>query len=281
MKNFARKWLLPPGINQLLADAPPPVKRLWAGQSSRHKSIKLDPCGKKVATLGKLQVAPYGEVVWVETDKIRLWGRALTPQQNQHVRYFQDGFESYKRFFDLHQPRDQFEALMLDPKKVGPFLPVRFPRLRKPWSFEITHVGTDFLNASHGTQEHGPLSKRKLRREKSRLDSILDSVGAHGFVGRSFDFIRFSELLVDDADPHRIDYKVLLVGGVHRACLLAHFGWPAIPMMPQPVWPLRSVRLSELARWPGVLDGTFSEEAARAYFLAHFRDPNEELLPGW
>lgn len=116
MKTFARKWLLPPGIYQLLADAPPSLKRVW---SSKSESIELNPSGKKPATLDELRGAHYGEIVWVETEKIRLWGRALTPQQNQHVRYFENGVYSYRRFFELHQPQNQFEAIMLDATKVG------------------------------------------------------------------------------------------------------------------------------------------------------------------
>lgn len=280
MKTFARKWLLPPGIYQLLADAPPSLKRVW---SSKSESIELNPSGKKPATLDELRGAHYGEIVWVETEKIRLWGRALTPQQNQHVRYFENGVYSYRRFFELHQPQNQFEAIMLDATKVGGgFFPVRFPKDRKPWSFEHEFLGEGPLDASNGTQAHGPVSEKKLLWEKKRLDTIRDSVEKSCF--RRFDgkdFIRFGELLLDDSQPGPPDYRVCLVGGAHRASLLAYLGWPTVPMMPEPTWPFREVCLSDLPRWPGVLDGTFSEEAARAYFLAHFRDPTEELLPGW
>ena len=258
------------------------MKRLWGGETSRPEPIQLNPSGKKAATLDELRIVPYGEIVWVDIAKIRMWGRALTFEQNQHVRYFKEGLESFRGFFELHQPKNQFEAIMLDPTKVGRFSPVSFPKVRKPWSFEDDFFGEGHLGASHGTQAAGPISKKKLLWERKRLDTIRDSVERSGFRNlHDYDFIRLGELLIDDSEPGPPDYRICLVGGLHRTSLLAHLGWPMIPMMPQRTWPFREVFLSEVSRWPGVLDGTFSEEAARAYFLAHFRDPTEELLPGW
>ena len=281
MKTFARKWLLPPGINQLLTDAPPSVKRLWGGQTSRHEPILLNPSGKKAATLDELRIAPSGEIVWVETDKIRLWGRALTWQQNHLIRYYRDGVDSFRRFFELHQPRNQFEAIMLDATSVGHFSQVGFPKDVSPWGYEIEYFGDGRLGASHGIQSHGPVSKQKLLWEQKRLRKIHDSVAKRGFRKFGDDFIHFGGLLIDDSKPGHPDFRVNNGEGVHRASLLAHLGWPMIPMIPEPTCPFKEVRLSDLAHWPRVLDGTFSEEAARAYFLAHFRDPTEELLPGW
>ena len=260
------------------------MKRLWGGQSSKSgtEPIQLDPSGKEAASLDELIVAPYGEIVWVETAKLRIWGRAFTPEQNQHVRYFKDGLDYYRRFYEFHQPRDQFEALMLDASRVGHYSPVRCPNVRVPWSFEKRYNGEGHLDASHGSQAHGPVSKKKLLLEKERLDAIRDSVEQSGFWRLDCDdFIRFFELLVCDSEPGPPDYRVCVKAGAHRTSLLAHLGWPMIPMMRQPTWLSHEVRLSDLSRWPGVLDGTFSEDAARAYFLAHFRDPTEELLPSW
>lgn len=282
MKTFARKWLLPPGINQLLADAPPSLKRVWGGQSSKPEPIELNPSGKKAATLKDLVVAPYGEIVWVETQQLRLFGCAFTYEQSHHVRYFRDGLGSLESFFELHKPQNQMQAVMLDDTKVGGFTPVRFPKWRAPWSYEIEFRHGQGLVASHGSAHHGPVSRERLLMEKKRLDNIRDSVDNKGFLMlRDHDFLHFNAVLVDDSAHERRSYRVALWGGTHRASLLSHLGWEVIPMIPAYASSRREVRLSELSRWPGVLDGTFSEEAARAYFLAHFRDPTEELLPGW
>lgn len=295
MKNFARKWVLPPGINQLLADAPPSLKRLWGGRSSRLESgpghdyfgrqevdalTLLNPEGESAASLEELRVAPYGHLLWVETSKVRVWGRAFTWQQNQHVRYFKDGFESFRRFYELHQPKNQFEALMIDSSSVGEFTPVPFPRVRTPWAFETRYISEGHLDYSHGTQEHGPITQEKLVTEQKRLDAIRYSIEQQGFWKQNRDFIRFKELLIDDSQPGPTDYRVR-VSGVHRTSFLAHMGWPMIPMMPEPALPWREVRLSDSSVWPGVLDGTFSQAAAVVFFMGYFRDQNEELLPGW
>ena len=231
----------------------------------------------------KLQIAPYGQILWVEVERLTFRGGvACTWEQHPSVRYFRDGMESLRRFYELHQPRNQMEALLLDDTRVGDFVPVKFPKRRMPWSFEVQSGGEGSLGASHGTQHHGPVSEEKLLSEKNRLDNIRDSVQEHGFLQVVGDgFIRFGEILIDDSEPGVTEYRVYARGGQHRISLLSHLGWPLIPMMPQRSFPWREVRLSDLARWPGVLDGTFSEEAARAYFLAHFRSPTEQLLPGW
>lgn len=272
---------MPPGITGLLVRAPAPLKRLWDGPSPARESIQLCPFGKTAAGLEDLLVAPRGEIVWVNTDKLRLWGRALTPQQNQHVRYYEDGIQSFRRFYELHQPRNQFEAIMLDDTLVGSFFPIQPPKRREPWSLEIQGGREEKLGPEHGTQRHGPVSERKLLFEKKRLDRVRRSVEKRGFIKRGDDFIRFGEVIIDDSDPGKLDFRVVLQAGYHRASLLAYLGWPLIPMMPSPQMSWRDIRLSDLPRWPGLLDGTFSEEAAWAYFRAHFRDPAEELLPGW
>ena len=284
LKTFVRDWLLPPGIDRLLANSPSPVKKLW-GTGNQFDLAGLTPLratGKTAAGLEELLVASYGEIVWIDTDKVRLWGRALSWQQNHLVRYFKEGFPTYRKFFELHQPNNQFEAIMLDPAQVGAFSPVQPPIRRFPWSYEIMWRGEDGWDGSHGTQAHGPISETKLLFERKRLDKVRASIEKHGFgILDDYDFIHFGELLVDDSNPGLVDYRVSLHGGIHRSSFLAHLGWPLIPMISAQGVASREVRLSSLPHWPGVLDGTFSENAARAYFLAHFRDPSERLLPGW
>lgn len=285
MKNFARKWLVPPGINQMLINAPPPLKRMWGWKPKPRgpEAIFLDPLGKTAASLDELKVAPFWKVVWVETQKLRRGALAFTFQQHPHVRYFTDGLESLQRFYELHQPRNQMEALMIDCSTKTDFIPVVPPRFRHPWGFEETHSAELDLDLSHGIQFHGPVSDQKLFLESRRLDRVRDSVQEQGFFrfDNGPDFICFGDLLVRDVKGEECDYRLSVENGLHRTSYLAHLGWNLIPMMPHPVWRSREVRLSECARWPGVLDGTFSEDAARAYFLAYFRSPTEELLPGW
>jgi hypothetical protein len=283
LKTFLTNWVLPPGFARLLVAAPSNIKRFWGGSSHGFSPpISLVPTGVTPASLRDLQIATHGEVVWVPVEKVRVWGRGLSPEQNQFVRYFAEGLPSLRRFYELHQPTNQMEANFLDPEKSGKFIPVRYPNLRNPWSFQTQYQGEAGLDAHHGIQSFGPISEKKLAFEQKRLDSIRTQVQNRGFLKLSDrDFIFFSFLLIRDDEPQVLDYRVSVRWGFHRTSLLASLGWPIIPMMAFPNQPLREVRLSQASEWPGVLDGTFSLEAARAYFLSQFRDPTEVLIPEW
>ena len=286
LKNFVGEWVSAPWFQQTVSRGSTFLRGKLVGSKpsvppfSDSEPTKLNPSGRNPASLEQLLTTSFGRIVWVEADKIALWGRALTWEQNQHVRYFKDGIDSYRRFFELHQPRNQFEFLMLDQNRVGEFSLPRPPEHRRPWSLEVDDGGAGLPDDVFANLGHGPISEQKLLSEAKRLRSIRESVERDGFRKLDDDFITFGEIIVNDDRSVGEDYRVLLVNGVHRTSVLAHLGWPLIPMMAREI-PLREVRLSALARWPGVLDGTFSEEAALTYFLAHFRDPTEELLPGW
>lgn len=165
------------------------------------------------------------------------------------------------------------------------FTPVRYPYNRSPWGFTGKHRGTGGLDASHGCSWHGPVSEAKLKLEAKRLDSVRNCISHFGLMkAPGTDFINF-RLIINDESPEAPDYRVVIVGGQHRVAYLAFMGWSIIPMVPAsgPIAEAsdREVRLSDLRNWPGVLDGTFSEEAARSYFLAFFRDSTSSLLAGW
>lgn len=283
MKNFARRWLLPPGINHALTEAPRSVKRLWGWQppGARSGGARLSYEGKKAATLEDLRVVGVGEMLWLEATKLRTWGRAYTREQHQHVRYFSDGFGSLRRFYETHQPENQMEMHMVAEADGFNFSPVKYPKIRKPWTFESRFRQDGPWGLEHGVQFHGPVSEKKLVYEKRRLDDIRTSVERFGFQKFDSDFILFGELLINDCGPEEEDFRVCVENGHHRISLLSHLGWPLIPVEPAWWWLIREVRLSDLPRWPGILDRTFSEEAAKAYFLSYFRSPTEKLLAGW
>lgn len=287
MKKFVRKWFLPPGIYQLLVDAPPPVKRLWewgweASVSAPGRApVTLDFRSEEPASLDHLRVAPFEEIVWVPVEKVRVWGRGLSREQNQFVRYLSDGLASLERFYDYHQPKNQMERLFLPTASSAFFKPVRFPLFYDPWTFPLSFTGEGGLGWEHGAIDFGPVSKKRLMREAARVDLIRESVSRKGFQKLGTHIIYFGELLIDDRVPDLWDYRVCVAHGNHRTSLLGYLGWPLIPMEPHPAWRMREVRLSQVEHWPGVLDGTYSVNAAKAYFLSYFRDPGKVLLPGW
>lgn len=274
MSDFIRDWLLPPEVSRRMDGI---TRRLRDREQTSPLSQECQPGG-----LDDIRVAAIGETIWVGIDKLRVWGRSLHYTQNQYVRYFSDGFQSLKRFYDLHQPNDQIEALFLNPNSVGAYRPISYPFLRNPWTFQQEYRGEGRHGPNHGFQGYGPLSKSKLRFEAKRLEILRESVTRTGFrQTNGQDSIRFGLLLINDSSSMDHDYRLEVVGGRHRVALLAHLGWSHIPMSPQPSYPLREIHLSQLRNWPGVLDGTFSKQAAKEVFLAYFRDGNENLLPDW
>jgi hypothetical protein len=221
-------------------------------------------------------------VHWVPLEKIRYFsGVAFSPQQHHFVRYLEEGISSLRRFYDLHHPRNQFETNFLYGKQSGDFLEIAPPTTRAPWNPEPFLHGGDrnHLSIGKGHQGYGPVEEVRVQWEAKRLRGIEKSFRRLGYrseLSSSEPNPRFALLLRDD---HPEDYRVMVTAGNHRIAVLAFLGWPLIPMNRQPSYPTISLR--ELESWPGVIDGTYSAEAARDYFLSFFRDDTRVLLPGW
>jgi len=115
--------------------------------------------------------------------------------------------------------------------------------------------------------------------EAQRLDKILKSVQKRGYILNHAELPWFSVLL-NDSENGIPDYRVLVQHGNHRVAVLAHLGWELIPMAPLPTMLVNEIRLSDIGNWPGVLEGTFSIDEAKARFMAFFRDVEEGIIPG-
>lgn len=87
-------------------------------------------------------------------------------------------------------------------------------------------------------------------------------------------------VLINDCGPDT-EYRVVLVQGAHRTAALAFLGWGLVPMTPEFAYSAPEVCLSDMDRWPGVVDGAFSRESAELIFSAFFREEDEVLSPGW
>lgn len=234
------------------------------------------------STRASLSSTDAETIHWVPLDKIRYFsGVAFSLQQHHFVRYLQEGIPSLRSFYELHQPRNQFETNFLYEKQSGDFVEITPPATRAPWNpAPFLHGGDrNHLSIGKGHQGYGPVEEVRVQWEAKRLRRIEKSFRRFGFrteLSSSEPNPRFALLWRDD---HVEDYRVMVTAGNHRIAALAFLGWPLIPMSRQPSYP--TIRLRELESWPGVLDGTYSAEAARDYFLSFFRDEKRVLLPGW
>lgn len=245
-------------------------------------SSPIHPKNVSESSLHELQIAQPGDLLWVSLNKLRypIGAMAFTREQNHFVRYYTDGINTLRKFYELHRPRNQIEALFLDPSSVGNFRATEPYSFRSPWGFEIKFGGHESLTKEHGNQHFGPVSDLKLAQEANRLDLVKILVEKYGLQKYDDpDFLGY-KLLIDDRNPSKFRFRVLVVGWQHRIAFLASQKWSLIPVSPHACLG-GVVRISHLLEWPGVLDGTFSPGAAQAFFEAYFREPRDVLLPNW
>lgn len=266
LKRFLRDWIFAPRVTQAL-------NSIRVGELAPDQATVEWPQGA-ASSLERLRTAPPGALLWVPTSAVRYahTASAFSYEQSHFVRYLRDGPEVLERFYRMHQPNDQVAQYFLATDGIGTYTPIRFPRLRVPWDYEHLYGGEGRLGPNHGIQGYGPVSTKKLQLEATRLEKLCRSVRRNGFYTGG---VRYQLMTRDGSD-----YRIVITGGQHRVAVLAHLGWPLIPVTAEPRVP-REIRLEDLPQWPGVLDGTFSAQAAAAVFRAFFRDPHEVLLPGW
>jgi hypothetical protein len=258
-RTFLSNWILAPRLFEYLF-----------GRKTTSRFVYPPP--ELVATLQDLRwtEGPH----WVSLEKcVSSIGTHFNESENQFVRYLNGGGrDSLSEFYRQHRPSNSFEYVFLTPPK-GYSLPEGYNR--QPWAPEPAG------SLSPGHQYHGPTSEAKLDYETWLLESLRRSISKRGLV-QGYDFHqplpRF-QLLVDDVSSPTPDWRVL-VQGSHRVAVLAHLGWEAVPLLPSLSVP-REIRLSDVAEWPAVVDGDYSKDAARLYFLGFFMTPEEKSFPGW
>lgn len=234
------------------------------------------------ASLLDLRIAQFGDIYWVERDKVRFpRSFSLDASQNPLVRYLAEGYCALADFYDKYQPVDQVEAVLLDPAKVDEYRPVRYPMFRHPWTrSSYAFTGEWPLGWLCGPHHDSPVATQRIELEARRMDTLVESIGNFGFFfPTKKDQPRFW-LLIDDSDAETLDYRAVLKVGHHRVASLAHLGWSVVPLTPVREMCIE-VRLSDADSWPGVLDGTFSGGAARQIFFAYFRPAEAALISGW
>ncbi len=280
VKRFLRNWVIPPKVFdavQTQAGKKAQPERQFEEVGSRL----LDSSDASIAAYQELRLATTNDVVWVPIEKVRAEAsQALTLEQHHYVRFFSDGQESLTKYFLLHQPRNPMERLFLGEQGSAfegqGLVDNRSPQSTRavPWNSQAVILPG---GANVSDLWSGPASESLVARESHRLERVRRSILRHGFWMPQVDPPAFYLLTRNSGED--FDFRVVLVGGNHRMAFLAHLGWSAVPLKPG-LW-AGEVRLSELEQWPGVLDGTFSQQEAVDAFMAFFRDPHEPLIPGW
>lgn len=247
----------------------PPSNRFKAGP----------PSDSMAASIQDLRTAVSADWLWVPLKKIRSHrAQIFSAEQHPYVRYFRDGLGGMEKFFTLDTPvTPRGYLFMTEARQVLVNRSIDLSSARVwPWaSLTVTLPEPPTFPYWRA----GPKTKSHMLAQAERLDGILRSVRRKGYIVKHGDIPWYSLLLKDHREKI-LDYRVLVQHGNHRVATLAHLGWELIPMAPLPTMLINEVRLSEIERWPGVLDGTFSISEAEARFMAFFRDIEEDILPG-
>lgn len=223
------------------------------------------------ASLESLRHAMTHDVVWVSLSKVRSkYALGITKEQNILVRYLTYGFVDLSRFYALHQPSTLSQLFFL-PEGTLVDAPISAKTRIWPWAprpLRDSRVGP------------GPVKKSLAVKTSRRINKTLRSVEKRGYFVTKTDNPSYF-LLTDDVLSGDNDYRVVLKRGNHRIAILSYLGWKRVPLSPIDYLTCPEVCLSDIDRWPGVVDGTFSRDSAERLFLAFFRDEHKPLLPGW
>lgn len=275
IKLFLLRWIIPSGIHQLYV-------RLTAERNGGswgplgQPAVQVSYKSASKSNLLQIRTAIRGDILWIPKDKLRtIMAKALTLEQHPYLRYYSEGRNSIERFFRLNHPNDSFEHVFIFGGRRGVGV--------KP---EI--VRSEYFESGDPEIRLFPWSNERLTRsqwvngsasmEMAQLETVRKSIMKNGMWIGKYELNPRFWLLVNDETEESEDYRAIILGGNHRVAFLVHQKWCLLPMVSSE---RAEVRLSDSRSWPGVIDGSFSREEARAVFLSFFRSPEESLLPGW
>lgn len=261
---WVRHWMVAPALWEI-------ARRFVRGDRGTNRALSPPEHPTPLAEI--IFPRPEGGPYWVPVERIvNLPGQHFTKEQHHFVRYLESGFNDFQSFYRIHQPETILQARFLNEITAG-HSGARM--LDEPWR----HVSLNTADTPGGRSVfYGPVSDLALAIESARLDLCRQSIEKFGFLeghdGHPGGPITSQVFIRDDGD-----FRVGIESGNHRTAVLAHLGWKLIPVHPQAGF--HPVRLSDLEKWPGVVDGRYAPETAREIFEAFFRPRHQQLLPGW
>ncbi|WP_143305662.1 hypothetical protein [Marispirochaeta aestuarii] len=126
------------------------------------------------------------------------------------------------------------------------------------------------MNSFESIGDINSCSDKKLKMEAERFCRLAESIGEYGYKKQPRGQISGSVYL---AGP---EYVWAVDGGHHRAPVLSYLGYERIPVVVR-----RFVRREEVAFWPQVVSGLYSEEAALHVFDNFFYSRQPDSFNEW
>lgn len=268
IKHFISRWLIAPGVTEVLAK--------WLQKMRRHRAKSLVDY-KELDFKILINYGTRSEIASFPIENLRYQGgRRFSIDEHHMVQFYSEGDSALRNFYEMHQPKNCLEehfyynnadmsSMVLPP--VG-FL---------PWSLQRKKFfGEKGLFEAHGHQAYGPASAKKVNLEAKRLTRVLESINKYGYQPELFGGYPRGQLLVDDANTP-VRQHFFITSGQHRIAALSYLGIGDIYITFE-AWLPREIRISDIDNWPGVKMGTFSKEVAQKIFFAYFRAEGSNLL---
>lgn len=257
IKSAARK-LLPPILHRQLR------RSFKSAKASKELQAALLPPVDRLDAYYSNRNIPFHLNV---TEMRYLGGMAFCEQQHHFVRYLKYGQSALIAYYRHHQPQDIFEQHFINSA------PSNFKAIALPWDYSTKSYNGEGLPPEHGRQHYGPVSKKKLTHEMSRLDNLLFSIQEKGYDPSLGGHIRGYFLRNNNKND---EWRFLVVGGQHRAAVLAYLRYKEIPVIFQPNY-VRVICEDEINEWPGVRSGQYSASDAKRVFQSYFRSSSCNL----
>ena len=260
LKAIMRDCLPPVIVRQLQKISP---SKAFFGAYRDMGAHKAEHEGEPWNAIYQRQAQPF----LVATRDLRYdGGMAFTASQHHFIQYYHRGAPALEEYYKRHQPRNIFEQHFIE----SPDQPTKLDGL--PWSIANTAAfsGEEGLDHTHGRQQYGPVSKKKIDLEVRRLNAVKESISKFGYK----DALGFPRGYFLENDKGYL--RFLVVGGQHRTAALSFLSVDPVVVTFQPNWP-RIIRRTDVRQWPQVRAGNVSVEFALAIFDAYFRNPQINL----
>ncbi len=174
-------------------------------------------------------------------------------------------------YFQKFQPRDMCESLFgknCDDKELSEALMRYRDPERGPMPWTPTPAFERAAPAAVFAGDYGPMEDELIAERFRRVVSVVDALKSHGYR---------RDMLSDPDDTirgvlvkHGNDWKMVLIGGNHRASALAALGHKTIPVQSHRGLP-GMIDIANAAAWPCVARGALPEAVARRIALSYFQ----------
>lgn len=173
-------------------------------------------------------------------------------------------------YFQKFQPANMFECLFgldhIDSETNAALSFYRDPE-RGPMPWTTTKALDTKAHLAAFTGDYGPLEDAAIAERFERIKGVVESLKLRGYR---------HDMLGDPDDPirgviikHGNDWRMVIIGGNHRASALAALGYSSIPVQSHRGLPA-IIDVANSSQWPIVRGGVLSDNLAKRLALFYF-----------